>query len=79
MITLMRDGITMEVSTELQASVFLRAGYKRVEQVPETSIPDAVAKNDAEPEVEEKVATPNVATEPEQPVKQRRRRRVKSE
>ena len=31
MITLIRDGITMEVATELQASVFLRSGYRRVE------------------------------------------------
>lgn len=31
MITLRRDGITMEVATELQASVFIRNGYKVVE------------------------------------------------
>lgn len=33
MITLKRDNIIMEVATELQASVFLRAGYVRVDGV----------------------------------------------
>ena len=32
MITLIRDGITMEVATELQASVFIRSGYTRVDK-----------------------------------------------
>lgn len=32
MITLKRDNIVMEVATELQASVFLRAGYVRVDK-----------------------------------------------
>ena len=79
MITLKRDGIVMEVATELQASVFLRAGYKRVEQAPKTSIPDTVANEKVDQDAEEKVATPNVAPGSEQPVKQKRRRRVKAE
>ena len=40
MITLMRDGIVMEVATELQASVFLRSGYKRVDKAPEDNTPN---------------------------------------
>lgn len=31
MITLKKGNIVMEVATELQASVFLRSGYRRVE------------------------------------------------
>lgn len=38
MITLIRDNIVMEVATELQASVFLRSGYKRVDKAPSINI-----------------------------------------
>lgn len=34
MITLKKDNIVMEVCTEVQASVFLRSGYVRVDNVP---------------------------------------------
>lgn len=40
MITLMRDGIVMEVATELQASLFLRSGYKRVDAAPVENTPN---------------------------------------
>lgn len=43
MITLKKDDVVMEVATELQASVFLRHGYKRVEAAPavkEETIPE---------------------------------------
>ena len=60
MITLIRDGITMEVATELQASVFIRSGYKRIEakKAPvEEKLSDAVAIGDEEPEQKPKRRT----------------------
>lgn len=60
MITLIRDGIVMEVATELQASVFIRSGYKRVEakKAPvEEKLPDAVVVGDEEPEQKPKRRT----------------------
>ena len=60
MITLIRDGITMEVATELQASVFIRSGYKRVEakKAPvEEKLPDDVVVGDEEPEQKPKRRT----------------------
>ena len=60
MITLIRDGITMEVATELQASVFIRSGYKRVEakKTPvEEKLSDAVVIGDEEPEQKPKRRT----------------------
>ena len=47
MITLERDGVFMEVATELQASVFIRSGYKRVE-APAENTPDWVAMRTGE-------------------------------
>ena len=60
MITLIRDGLVMEVATELQASVFIRSGYKRVEakKAPvEEKLPDAVVVGDEEPEQKPKRRT----------------------
>ena len=48
MITLVRDGITMEVATELQASVFLRNGYERVGAKADTATADAGLTETAE-------------------------------
>ena len=59
MITLIRDGIVMEVATELQASVFIRSGYKRVEakKAPVVEkLPDPVVENE-EPEQKPKRRT----------------------
>ena len=66
MITLVRDGIMIEVATELQASVFERAGYKRVEQVP-----DVVVEMTGAPD---KAAAPIAEPEPEPPVKETKKR-----
>ena len=64
MITLMRDGIVMEVATELQASVFLRSGYVRVEKAPaEIKKPE---RNFATDKVKE--TAPKAEPEPETPV-----------
>lgn len=76
MITLMRDGIVMEVATELQASVFLRSGYVRVEKAPV----ETPARNFAT-EAEEETA-PKAEPEPDMPVEAeqpKRRRRKKTE
>ena len=55
MITLERDGIVMEVATELQASVFIRSGYRRIEKVEPTAISEPETVVTSEPEkVEEK-------------------------
>ena len=50
MITLVRDGIVMEVATELQASVFERSGYKRVEKVEPVPVTEPVQVVAPEPE-----------------------------
>ena len=76
MITLVRDGIVMEVATELQASVFIRSGYKRVE-APET--PKTPERNFA---TEAQETAPNADPESETPVsdeapKRRRKRATK--
>lgn len=74
MITLKKDGIVMGVSTEFEASVFLRNGYVRVDNSEEkTATVGAVdtenAQDDA-PEAVEKVSA--VSEKPK-----RRRRSVK--
>lgn len=53
MITLKRDNIVMEVATELQASVFLRSGYVRVDKeklMAEATKADPVKEADPVPE-----------------------------
>lgn len=50
MITLIRDGIVMEVATELQASVFERSGYKRIEKVEPVQVKEPVQVVAPEPE-----------------------------
>ena len=50
MITLIRDGIVMEVATELQASVFERSGYKRIEKVEHVQVKEPVQVVAPEPE-----------------------------
>ena len=77
MITLVRDGIVMEVATELQASVFIRSGYKRVE-TPEA--PKTPERNFATEEAQETAS--NADPESETPVsdeapKRRRKRATK--
>ena len=57
----------MEVATELQASVFERSGYKRVDKVEPVSIKEPETVVTAEPEKEE------------EPKKPRRRTRKKTE
>lgn len=78
MITLIKDGIVMEVATELQASVFIRSGYRRVEEAPAENTPE---RNFATEEAKVETA-PNAEPEPEMPVSEddapkRRRRRAK--
>ena len=72
MITLRKEGIVMEVSTEFEASVFLRSGYVRVEDAEEqkaTVEPKSAEVTQAEmPEVHEKAEV--------QPEKPKRRRRT---
>ena len=76
MITLVKDGIVMEVATELQASVFIRSGYKRVEAPAENTPERDFATEEAKVET-----APNAEPEPEMPVSEdapkRRRRRAK--
>lgn len=69
MITLIRDGIVMKVATELQASVFLRAGYKRVEKAPGNTPADADASVKRNFATEAKETAPKAAEEPGMPVK----------
>lgn len=76
MITLKRDNIIMEVATELQASVFLRAGYVRVDGVDkaaETVKAETVKKEPAQA-VEAETAEAEPATEavPEKPKRRRK-------
>lgn len=40
MISLSKDNVIMEVASELQASVFLRNGYKRIEPKADTAAVD---------------------------------------
>jgi hypothetical protein len=77
MITLEKDGKRMVVATELQASVFVRSGYKRVE-APEA--PKTPERNFATEEAQE--TAPIADPESETPVSdeeapRRRRRRAK--
>lgn len=76
MITLVRDGIVMEVATELQASVFIRSGYKRVEAPVAQKQPE---RNFATEEAQETAS--NAEPESDMPVSdeapKRRRRRAK--
>lgn len=66
MITLERDGKRMEVATELQASAFMKHGYKKVEkETPKEDVPSGEPvyvqkpkrrrKAAAEPKAEEQV------------------------
>ena len=76
MITLKRDNIIMEVATELQASVFLRAGYVRVDgadKAAETVKAETVKKEPAQA-VETETAEAEPATEavPEKPKRRRK-------
>lgn len=75
MITLMRDGIVMEVATELQASVFLRSGYVRVEKAP-VETPARNFATEAEETAPKAEPEPDMPVEAEQP---KRRRRKKTE
>lgn len=85
MITLMRDGIVMEVATELQASVFLRSGYKRVDEAPEQkpTPQDSPSENDEKTDEDpfaQFMNEPETTVEPVSPVKApKRRRRRKTE
>ena len=75
MITLVRDGIVMEVATELQASVFIRSGYKRVE-APEA--PKTPKRNFATEEAQETapIADPESETPVTDEAPKRRRKRA---
>lgn len=78
MITLVKDGIVMEVATELHASVFIRSGYKRVEAPVAQKQPERNFATEEEAEVE---TAPNAEPESDMPVSdeapKRRRRRAK--
>lgn len=70
MITLQKEGVTATVSTEFEAAVFLRRGYKRVGNDQPTATVEAVVTEEAqekEPEAVEKVTA-----EPEKPKRRRR-------
>ena len=67
MITLERDGKRMEVATELQASVFMRSGYVKVDKSAKVETPVA----------DEPKETAEQAAETEKP--KRRRRSQKTE
>lgn len=54
MITLKKDDVVMEVATELQASVFLRHGYKIVEAAPVAKTAPAAEEVPAEKPAEQK-------------------------
>lgn len=69
MITLTKEGVTMEVATEFEASVFLRRGYKRVGNDQTQAIVEAVVAEEAQAEPE---AGEKVTTEPEKPKRRRR-------
>ena len=76
MITLTRDNIIMEVATELQASVFLRAGYVRVDgagKAAETVKAETVKKEPAQAvETETAEAEPAAEAVPEKPKRRRK-------
>ena len=81
MITLKRDGKVMKVSTELQASVFLRNGYKRVEKAPADKVITPEKKDFATNAEQDKETAPNAEPESDLPVtetKKRRRRIAKA-
>lgn len=69
MITLQKEGITATVSTEFEAAVFLRRGYKRVGNDQTQATVEAVVAEEAQenPEASEKVTA-----EPEKPKRRRR-------
>lgn len=48
MITLKKDNVVMEVETEVQASVFLRNGYARVDNVPAEATAETAAETPKE-------------------------------
>lgn len=74
MITLERDGVFMEVATELQASVFERSGYKRVEQASATIITPEVATE--ENILQDRETAPTAEPEPGTPEPKKRRRKT---
>lgn len=69
MITLQKEGITATVSTEFEAAVFLRRGYKRVGNDQNQATVEAVATEEAQAEPE---AGEKVTTDPEKPKRRRR-------
>lgn len=69
MITLTKEGVTMEVATEFEASVFLRSGYKRVGNDRPAATVEAVVTEEAQAEPE---AGEKVTAEPEKPKRRRR-------
>ena len=81
MITLVRDGIVMQVASELQASVFERNGYVRVDTDGTTEGRDNAGEQETvapatQPAKEEKPVEADPA--PEKP-KRRRRRKADTE
>jgi len=70
MITLVKNGVYMEVSTEQLASLFERNGYVRVEA-------EKTVETAEEPKTVETAAEPKTVEEPE-PAKPKRRSRKKS-
>ena len=69
MITLQKEGITATVSTEFEAAVFLRRGYKRVGNDQTQATVEAVVAEEAQAEPE---AGEKVTAEPEKPKRRRR-------
>ena len=69
MITLQKEGITATVSTEFEAAVFLRRGYKRVGNDQTQATVEAVVAEEAQAEPE---ACEKVTAEPEKPKRRRR-------
>ena len=71
MITLKKDGIVMGVSTEFEASVFLRRGYVRIDDAEEqTATVGAVGTERAQ--VDEPEASEKVSAVTEKPKRRRR-------
>lgn len=69
MITLKKEGVTMEVATEFEASVFLRSGYQRVGNDQTQATVEAVVAEEAQVEPE---AVEKAADVPEKPKRRRR-------
>lgn len=75
MITLIKDGIIMEVPDELRASLFLRNGYKRLEDAEAEPTPLVEETAEAEPTT---VVEEAVKAEEPNPEKPKRRSRKKT-